>query len=221
MGVLYAYPKSCEFGRVVAKSKLFLRVRPSTKLRETFTQQIGQIRWSHKLYEKGLNLPNSKNVPEIQVFTIALKTQDYDMALLRHIDKAIAYPIIFELTFEGEINMIAAYKRPPEIAGKYWVCSEYFQTGWLPKNSARQDIPTALNLETLYTKLIRKLLPYPAIGEERLASQVERIALIKKQEKACQALKLKVDKEKQFNRRVEFNKALKEASGKLSELIHG
>ncbi len=219
MGKLYAYPKTCEFGRIVSKAKIFASAKPNAAMREKFTEQITQIRWSHKLYEKGLNLAGSANVPEIQIFTITLKTKDYDESLLRHIDKAIGYPIIFELRFEGEINMVAAYKRPPEKAaskgnGK-WIAGDYYQSGWQDAGAERTPLPTALNLETLYAHMIRALMPIEARDGEGLSAQADRIAAIKTQEKRCQQLETKIRKEKQFNRRLQFNEELNTAKKRL------
>ncbi|MCF6221737.1 MAG: DUF4391 domain-containing protein [Robiginitomaculum sp.] len=216
---MFAYPKPCEFGRIVSKAKIFASAKPNAAMREKFTEQITQIRWSHKLYEKGLNLAGSANVPEIQIFTIALKTKDYDENILRHIDKAIGYPIIFELRYKDEINMAAAYKRPPETGSGKWIIGDYYRGGWQQADAERLTLPTALNLEALYGHMIRALMPVPARAGESLSAQAERIAAIRTQKKTCQNLKSKVNKEKQFNRRVEFNQKLKAAKNILAALV--
>lgn len=223
MSAFYAYPKSCSFGRVVSKTKLFAAAKASAATREKFTQQVTQIRWAYKLYPEGLNLAASTAVPEIQIFAIALKTPDIDMAVLSHIDKAISYPIIFELTYEGRVKMMAAYKRPPDTARGNWVCSDYFETEWRDVQTTSEahlaKLPVALNLESLYAQLVRALMPYLARGEETLQAQAERIAAIKNQEKTCKRLESKVSRETQFNRRVAFNQELKAAEDSLAELI--
>ena len=218
MSGLYAYPKSCSFVRVVSKAKLFAAARASASLRGKYIEQISQIRWAYKLYPKGLNLVGSKSVPEIQIFTIALKTPEIDKAILSHIDKAVTYPIVFEVSFEGRVKVIAAYKRPSDAGRGQWVCSDYFETNWQDAHAPRAPLPIALNLEGLYSQLIRSLMPYPAKEDEAVQAQADRIADIKTQKKTCEQLKSKVSKEKQFNRRVAFNQELKLAELKLKEL---
>lgn len=218
MSGLYAYPKSCAFGRVVSKAKLFAAARASASLREKYIEQISQIRWAYKLYPEGLNLVGSKSVPEIQIFAIALKTPEIDKAILSHIDKAVTYPIIFEVSFEGRVKVIAAYKRPSDAGRGHWVCNDYFETNWQEAHAPRAPLPIALNLEGLYSQLIRSLMPYPAKEGESVQAQANRIAEIKTQEKTCEQLKSKVSKEKQFNRRVAFNQELKAAEMRLGEL---
>lgn len=225
MSAFYDYPKLCAFGRVVSKTKLFAAAKVSPALREKFTQQVSQIRWAYKLYPEGLNLTASNAVPEIQIFAIALKTPDIDLAVLSHIDKAVSYPIIFELSCEGRVKIMAAYKRPPDTARGNWICSDYFETDWREGNSdleaPRVQLPVALNLESLYGQLIRALMPYPAREGETLQTQAERIRAIKNQKKACQRLESKVSKETQFNRRVAYNSELNDANARLLELING
>lgn len=216
---LLEYPKSCSFDRIVSKAKIFSAARPSARMREKFTEQISQIRWSYKLYEKGLNLSGNVQVPEIQIFTISLKTQNIDFSILNHIDKAIGYPIIFELKFEDQINIVAAYKRPPENNSGKWVCSDYYESGWLDDSAYRMPLPLALNLESLYTNMIRSLMPHSARPNESLNQHAERIVEIKKHKKACDRLKSKINKEKQFNRRLAYNQELKAAQENLSKLI--
>ena len=220
MSGLYAYPKSCAFGRVVSKAKLFAAARASASLREKYIEQISQIRWAYKLYPEGLNLVGSKSVPEIQIFAIALKTPEIDKAILSHIDKAVTYPIIFEVSFAGRVKVIAAYKRPSDAGRGHWACSDYFETNWQDAHTPRAPLPIALNLEGLYSQLIRSLMPYPAREGENLQAHADRIGEIKIKERACEQLKSKVSKEKQFNRRVAFNADLK-ASERELEILKG
>ncbi len=218
MSRLYAYPKSCAFGRVVSKAKLFAAAKATASLRERYTEQISQIRWAYKLFPEGLNLAGSKAVPEIQIFTLALKTPDLDQSVLTHIDKAVAYPVIFELSFERHLKTIAAYKRPPETGHAHWVTSDYYETDWTESDAIRTSLPVALNLAGLYTQIISGLMPYPSREGESIQDQADRISEIKTQERTCERLKSKVSKEKQFNRRVAFNQDLKVAEARLSEL---
>ena len=51
--------------------------------------------------------------------------------VLRCIDLAIPFPIIFELRFDGKVKPIAAFKRPNEADASKWVISEYFNGGWI------------------------------------------------------------------------------------------
>lgn len=73
---------------------------------------------------------------------------------MRCIDGAIAFPIVFELNFEGKTQVIVAYKRPNEVDASRWVLSDYFASDWLPMNSERTAMPVTLHLGGLYEQLL-------------------------------------------------------------------
>jgi hypothetical protein len=60
-----------------------------------FVEQVEQIVWQYKLAPETINLPAKPGVPEIQVFAIQLKTPELHRDVLRCIDGAVQFPIIF------------------------------------------------------------------------------------------------------------------------------
>ena len=121
MSALFDYPPQTHFGRIVAKNKIYERVKPSRKVQDVFSAQVGKIIWQYKLAPEITNLPSRPSVQEIEVFEISLKTDNLDTNILRCIDKTIIHPIIFNLTFENQIKVIATYKRPSEATSSKWV----------------------------------------------------------------------------------------------------
>src|SRR5690606_19864967 len=112
-------------------------------------------------------------VPEIQIFEIALKSAELDENVLRTIDKGIAFPILFELTFKDRIKVMATYKRPSEADLTKWVVGDYHGTPWQPVGTQRKPLPVALDLAGLYEQLLRTLIAEPARRGESLKDQVE------------------------------------------------
>ncbi|HBQ6958111.1 TPA: DUF4391 domain-containing protein, partial [Klebsiella pneumoniae] len=114
---LYAWPKQAAFGRVVPKSKIYEHATASAALRERFVQQVEQINWAYKLAPETVNLPATPAVAEIQVFRLGLKGASLDHEVLKAIDRAIPFPLIFELVQGGRAKLVAAYKRPAQNPG--------------------------------------------------------------------------------------------------------
>lgn len=168
---LYSYPKSAEFGRVVPKNKIYEHTSLSSAVKQLFVGQVEQIVWQYKLAPETVNLKASKAVPEIQVFSIALKGGELKTEVLRCIDQAIPFPILFELRYDEKTMSIAAYKRPSESDSGKWVISEYFDGGWISPQIAqiRADLPLVMDLGQLYERLLDGLMPYPARSGEKLA----------------------------------------------------
>ncbi len=222
MSALFDYPKQAEFGRIVAKNKIYDRVKPSRKIQDVFASQIRKIFWQYKLAPKTTNLPETSKVKEIEVFELALKTDSLDINILRFIDKAIAHPIIFHLTYADKIKVIATYKRPSEADVSKWVISDgYFGTNWLPVDSDRQKLPVVLNLSSLYEHILRELIPLQLRENESLESHIERMGQVMAKDKEHKKLEARLNKEKQFNRKVEMNAELRTLNNEIEQLKHG
>lgn len=138
---IFAWPSQAVVGRVLHKSKIYEHAKPTAAVRAMFVAQVEQITWRCKLAPETINLAAKPGVPEIEVFEIALKTSRLDAVVLRCIDKAIPFPILFELRFDGRIQPVAAYKRPSEADASQWVVSDYFAAPWQADGDPRGGCP--------------------------------------------------------------------------------
>jgi hypothetical protein len=215
---LIAYPKQAAFGRVLPKNKIYEQSGANTRLKDLFVEQVEQIVWQHKLAPETINLPAKPGVPELQIFSIQLKTSDLNLDVLRCIDGAVQFPIIFEMSFDGRTQVIAAYKRPNELDARRWVLSDYFATAWLPSDIERAAMPLALDLGSLYEQVLHRLIPTPARSQESLADLVARVELAAAKRREVEKTKAKLAKEKQFNRKVEINAHLRQLKIELQGL---
>lgn len=203
--MLFDYPAKAAFGRVLPKTKIYEHASPTSGLKELFVRQVDQIIWKYKLAPETINLPSTKAVPEIQVFHVTLKNGELKEDVLRCIDKAIPFPILFELHYEGKCKPIACYKRPNEADSAKWVVSDYFETGWLADSAKREKLPVVLDLGVLYENLLSPLMPHPAIGKETMPERIARIEKIRAKERELEKSEARLNNEKQFNRKVEIN----------------
>jgi hypothetical protein len=204
-----SYPKQAAFGRVLPKNKIYEHSGATPAVREMFVRQVEQIVWQFKLAPETINLAARPGVPELQIFSIQLKTSALNHEVLRCIDGAIQFPIIFELTFEGKTQVVAAYKRSSESDSSRWVVSDYFSTHWMPNNGIRVAMPLALDLGVLYEQLLQRLIPISLRHNETLTELVTRVQRLRLKENEVQKIANKLAKEKQFNRKVEINAQLR------------
>lgn len=218
MTAFVEYPMAARFGRVVPKTKVYDHARASTKLKQLFVDQVDQIIWKYKLAPETINLSATDAVSEIQVFGISLRVAQFDENVLRAIDKAIAYPIIFEVTYGAKRKAVAAYKRPSDADNAKWVASEYFGTDWEPGDNPRKPLPTALNLGALYDKLLNELIPAEAGIDEPIAARVERVEEVRAKQREVERIKARLAREKQFNKRVAINAELRDVTNELKIL---
>jgi hypothetical protein len=214
-----SYPKQATFGRNLPKNKIYEHSGANTRLKDLFIEQVEQIIWQFKLAPETINLPAKPGVPEIQVFAIQLKTPELDLDVLRCIDGAVQFPILFELSFDGQTQVVAAYKRPNEADASRWVLSDYFATAWLPSGSERAAMPLALDLGGLYEQVLHRLIPTPARLQESLVDLVARVELVLAKQREVVKAASRLAKEKQFNRKVEINATLRQLKTELEQLI--
>lgn len=217
---MFAYPKQAEFNRPVPKTKIYAHARPSKRLKELFVAQVGEILWKYKLAPETVNLPPRKGINEIQVFELVLRTPELDPAVLQAIDRAIPFPLVFQLTYDGQVRFAASYKRPSEADASKWVIEASFQTEPQPVDADRPPLPVALDLAGLYEQIVRRHIPLSPRTGECIADHVTRYnALIAKQ-RARRQLESRLAQEKQFNRKVELNAQLRELTAELALLQH-
>lgn len=213
-----SYPKQAVFGRNLPKNKIYEHSGANTRLKELFVKQVEQIVWQYKLAPETINLPAKVGVPELQIFAIQLKTADLNLDVLRCIDGAVQFPIIFEPSFDGQTQVVAAYKRPNESDTSRWMLSDYFATTWLPSDIQRTAMPLALDLGGLYEQVLHRLVPMPARQQESLADLVVRVEQITAKQREVEKATSKLAKEKQFNRKVEINASLRQLKTELEQL---
>lgn len=212
------YPKQAAFGRTLPKNKIYEHSGANTKLKDLFVEQVEQIVWQYKLAPETINLPAKPGVPELQIFSIQLKTPELNLDVLRCIDGAVQFPIIFELSFDGRTQVIAAYKRPNESDTSRWVLSNFFASAWLPSDIERAAMPMALDLGGLYEQVLQRLIPMPARPQETLTGLVARVESVSAKQREVEKAASKLAKEKQFNRKVELNAELRKLKTELDEL---
>lgn len=236
---LYRWPDAGAFGRVVAKNRIYEHTKVSGAIKSRFVTEVGQIRWAYKLSPETTGLAATEALQEFQVFRIEQRVPELHINVLQTIDRAIPFPILFELAYEGQIKLKAAYKRPHAQGGDRWVFSDYFESPWRSQNNKRTPLPQAIDLSRLYEEILIRLidelileLVRDALAETLIASpnekksdplslneQIYLFDQIQGQVREVQKLMNQVRRERQFNKRVDLNSQLKRAQRALIQLI--
>lgn len=208
---LYQWPSLARFGRVVPKNKFYDHGKITANVRGKFVAEVQRITWAYKLADATIHLRSDPAVPEIQVFSIDAKADDVSDAVLIAIDRAVQFPVIFEIVSghggEPRTRMVAAHK---QIGGAAPRLSSYFSTDWLPVDTPRVPLPTALDLPGLYGALLAPLMPVARIPGEPIADTAARVDELRKVEREVAALERRLRNELQFNRKVEIRRQLRD-----------
>lgn len=210
-------PKSTEFNRRIPKQKFYENLDISPALKRVFVEQIKTIYWRNKIATTTINLGAGKTVTEIEVFEIKLTDQLPPEPVLRQIDKAIPYHIVFLLEYEGRYQAWTAYKEASAGVNAFKVHS-YYHTDWMEEEALPLKID-GLNMDAVYENFVRQIggAALTADSEETLQQSVERDLRRQELQKQIAALQSKLRKEKQFNRQVEINTEIKKLKKDLEE----
>ena len=163
------------------KNRIVLSGKASRRVRDQLTAQVARIVWANKLAPETLKLPATKAVPEIQIFRLVLKPAGIGDALpvdiLRCIDRAIGFPLIFELTASREdgsaqrsdprgCHLQAAQRGRSRPMGGRRLLRHRLAAG----RHAAAPLPVALDMARLYEQMLRQLIPLPARDGESIAA---------------------------------------------------
>ena len=94
------FPEYAKVGKIIAKENFYGNIDTATK--NLFQSEIASIVWEYKLAPNTINL-QAKKWPEVEVFRITLKNSETPEKVLKAIDSAIPYPILF-LIEKGSIE---------------------------------------------------------------------------------------------------------------------
>lgn len=216
---MFQLPSSTLVNRKIPKNKFYEKLQANHKLKELFTEQVESIVWKYKLSKETIRLEPKDGIEEIQVFEIHLKEQSYSLDLLRSIDKAIPYPILYVLLHEGQAKLAIAYKERNQADDNRSVVRSYHESDWQPEDEIKLDFLHGLDLKAVYENIIRYLLPIKSKPESELSDVLERQARVDKLSLECQRLESKIRNEKQFNRKVEMNMELQRKRKELNQLM--
>ena len=215
---MFGFPVSTEFNKRIPKQKFYENIEVSPAVKRIFVEEIRIIYRRNKLAAATLNLAAGDAVTEIEIFEVKLNTPQLDEAVLRQIDKAIPYHILFVLTYEGKAQAWIGYKEASS-GGNAFKVNRYYHTDWMPENEL-QFMLGGLNMDAVYENLVRQIAGdrlRTSIGES-LKESVGRDEERRRLEKQIAALENKLHKEKQLNRKMELNAELKRLKKELAEI---
>ena len=122
-------PNTTVVNRFLPKEKFYSKTTMSSKLRQSFTDEIEKITWTNKISPDTLNI-SSGNYAELQIFEITIKGSDISKSVLKHIDTYIPYPILFIINSPNSSKAVISYKENLSRNQNNMKVDSYFDSGW-------------------------------------------------------------------------------------------
>lgn len=213
--MMFDLPKSTEYNRRIPKQTFYEKAKVSAPLKKFFVEKIDAIVWRNKLALETSNLAAGIYVREIEFIELLLRAEPLDEKVLRLIDKAIPYQIIFVLSFDGFSRACATYKHGS-------TSKHYFYSDWFSEEDAPLSL-RGLTLDDAYENFVRRLAgeALQGISGETFSDVIERFDKILLAERKMKSLRRKIRSEKQFNLQLEMNRELKILSDEVERLRRG
>ena len=219
--MLYQYPDTAKFDKIIAKDKLCESIQANSKNRTIIQQQIKQIRWLYKIAESTANtLTKTDMIPEIQVIQITLRQQDIPLDILRAMDKYMT-PTVFECVYGDTVKICATHKTQSK-NNQWHLHEKYVTSSWLNINTDRQALPNAQTLEQLYYQILGSLLcqhipniDLQNITAHTITTHMDKIAENEKIQKQIQRLESKKNREQQLNKKIKLAEQINDLKNKL------
>lgn len=150
---MVTFPEYAKVGKIIAKENFYGDIDTTTK--NLFQKEIARIVWEYKLAPNTINL-QAKKWPEVEVLRITLKNSEIPEKVLKAIDSAIPYPILF-LIEKGSIERAAiCYKEQNQKDENTAKVDTYFYTEWNDEKLQNIKID-GLDIDTVFSNFVRQI----------------------------------------------------------------
>lgn len=205
------FPESTAFGRRIPKTKFYENLSVMPQLKRVFVEQISQIIWQNKIAPGTVNIAPGETVNEIQVIAIHLNQPKLDQKILELIDREIPYHLLFLLEYSDRLQAWIAWKEAGKTSA--FKPGRYYHTEWLAPEGLTLRLE-GLTMDAVYESLIRQIAGEALEGDNGagdidIRDAINRDERRQKLQREIAALENRIHREKQFNRQVELNAALK------------
>jgi len=229
-------PRSCEVNNTIFKKLFYENTDLASSDKKLFTEVINKITWLYCLKPETINLQpyqdEYREYGEIELIEVELQADKKIERIAEIMMRTIPYPMVLIFRLQEKVKFYVAQQRSNLIDGSKNTLEELISTDWLNQDSpllAKLDIQKMrfTNFYALYSDIVdiisihnlAGIMPSSSAltGEEarQLSSSLETL------EQEITALKAKLKKETQFNRKMEMNIAIKKLEQERSKLIGG
>ena len=211
------YPQSTIVSRVVPKTMFYKFMEVNPRMKSRFVNDVVNITWLYKLSAGTLNVTNSEEMKEIEVFVVALKQPDCPTDLFTFIDIHMPHHIVFVLVHDDSAMLLINYKDWTDGTHTKFKITQAFASPWMSMSDLELTVQ-GQSLPRIYDNFVAQV---SGIGEHKagaLEEIVELKARIAATEIEIERLQKKMRKEPQLDRQLAINKQVKAKRKDIDEL---
>ena len=229
MANILHYPQTTIVNRVVPKTMFYKFMEVNPRMKSRFVNDVVNITWLYKLSAGTLNVTDTEEMKEIEVFVVNLKQPDCPTDLFTFIDTNMPHHIVFVLVHDNSAMLLINYKewvvrdhkganyvKTDDTHTKFKI-TQTFASPWVSLPDLELTVQ-GQSLPRIYDNFVAQV---SGIGEHKAGALEEIVALkaqITKAEAELVSLQKKMRKEPQLDRQLAINKQVKSKRQELSEL---
>lgn len=229
-------PDSCFIGNTIYKKLFYENADLSSSDKALFTEGISKITWLYCLKTENINIrpykDDVRDYLEIEVIEVEL-TKDYKLKRIAEIImRTIPYPMLLIFKLEDAVQLYVAHQRVNQSDNSKNTIEEFVSTEWLDSNCAlfaKLNIKQMrfTNFWVLYGDIVDVISVYNVsniMPDDNLITGAEARLLsaeIQNIEQQITALRIKIKKETQFNRKMELNIEIRRLEQNKNKLVGG
>lgn len=209
MDNILRYPDSCVVNRVVPKTMFYRFMEVNPRMKTRFVNDVVNITWLYKLSADSLNVTDSEDMKEVEVFVAALKQPDCPQDLFTFIDANMPHHIVFILTYEGNAMLLINYKNWSDATHTKFNIVKSFTSPWVGIDALQLPVE-GQSLARIYDNFVASI---SGIGEHKAGEMAHIVELKKKiaqKELELKTTEAKMRREAQYDIQLQMNKKVKQ-----------
>ena len=211
------YPQSTIVSRVVPKTMFYKFMEVNPRMKSHFVNDVVNITWLYKLSASSLNVTDTEEMKEIEVFVVNLKQPGCPTDLFTFIDTNMPHHIVFVLVHDNNAMLLINYKDWTDDTHTKFRIRQAFASPWVTLADLELTVQ-GQSLPRIYDNFVAQV---SGIGEHKAGSMADIVALRKQiaaAEAELQSLQKRMRKEPQLDRQLAMNKQVKEIRKELDNL---
>lgn len=217
MDNLLHYPQSTIVNRVVPKTMFYKFMKVNPRMKSRFVNDVVNITWLYKLSAGTLNVTDTEEMKEIEVFVVNLKQPDCPTDLFTFIDINMPHHIVFVLVHDDSAMLLINYKDWTDGTHTKFKITQAFASPWMPMADLELTVQ-GQSLPRIYDNFVAQV---SGIGEHKAGSLEDIVALRKLIaiiEAELKTLEKRMRKEPQLDRQLAMNKQVRQKRKQLAEI---
>ena len=223
--------EKCQLNQFVAKKSFYDNADMTASDKKLFKDNIAKITLAYQLHTKNTNISAymtpEREYPLINVFEVALEKNEKTKRIAEIMMRSIPYPMVLVFLYEEQYQVWTAHQRVNQNDDTKNVLEDFVFTDWEQNldfiNVSEMNMS---NFFAVYSGIVDAISIHNAktiVQDENLTGEQARELTSKLEEIENQiaALKAKMKKETQVNKRIELNMEIKKLEQKKKEIVEG